>query len=643
MHRETNVGRLTRPRFRRDNLIEIVSLQILPVEIHTECLLASSRYGVARDVECKLMIDKLSIQYFRKNRATLLLLGLLIFSCGAYGDGRAAGSQPPTSGAEILSADGQAYLRSQIESGHFTELQRPNFGKYRADVATFYHSYSYELPWINEMQPTPQARAAITLLQHADNKGLSAKDYDGMRWTERVNKLEPYNPHPAESDAVKFDLTLTVSLMRYISDLHIGRIDPHVFGIEANISQRKYDLAQFLEWNVVHSRDVASSLGKVEPQYPGYRRTIEALQTYRQLAAVRDMGQPFPAVKKAVRPGQTYVGVQQLARFLHLVGDLPEDTQISAGGTVYQGALVDAVKRFQERHGLEPDGIIGPRTLAELNVPLARRVRQIQLTLERWRWMPTEYSEAPIVVNIPEFRLRAYDRSFHVAVTMKVVLGKTYDHKTPIFMSDLKSVIFRPYWDVPISIVREEIVPSLERDPDYLDKQDMELLDANRNVIANQKVTPATLEELRAGTLSVRQQPGPNNALGLIKFDFPNEYGVYMHDTPAKLLFSRSKRDFSHGCIRLENPVALAAWVLQNNPGWNDQRIHAAMKGEDAQAVALARPIPVLIVYGTVVVLKDGLIRFYDDLYGQDAELDRALRTYSRQQGSLRLPRLISK
>ncbi len=579
------------------------------------------------------MVRESSVLCFRKHCAIALLLGIALLSCCTSGDSRAAGPRTPTSGAQTLSGSGRAYLRSQIESGRLAELRWPNFGKYRADVAKFYLSYDYGLPWISEMQPTPQARAAITILQHADEKGLSAEDYDARRWAERVEQLQPLQRRPAESDAVQFDLALTVSLMRYISDLHTGRVDPHVFGIEANISQRKYNLAQFLEQDVVHSPDVAASLAPVEPQYPGYRRTIDALQTYRQLAAEKDTGQPLPAVKTGVAPGQTYAGVSRLARFLHLVGDLPENVQIPAGDTVYQSALVDAVKRFQQRHGLEPDGIMGPHTLAELNVPLARRVRQIQLTLERWRWMPPAYGEAPIVVNIPEFRLRAYDKDFHVAVTMKVVVGKAYDHKTPIFMSDLKSVIFRPYWEVPISIVREEIVPALQRNPDYLDRQDMELLDSNRNVIADQKVTPATLDELRAGTLSVRQQPGPNNALGLIKFEFPNAYGVYMHDTPARLLFSRSKRDFSHGCIRLENPVALAVWVLRNNPGWNEERIRLAMNGEDNQLETLTHPIPVLIVYGTVVVLDDGLVRFYDDLYGQDAELDRALRISERRPG----------
>lgn len=540
---------------------------------------------------------------------------------------RIAPSSAPLSGAQTLSPAGQAYLRSVIDSVNLPGLRWPNFQKYKQDAASFYAAYGYALPWVSDMQPTAQARAAIAILQHAEERGLSAEDYDGGLWEARIEELRPAGAHPSETDAVKFDVALTVSLMRYISDLHTGRIDPKIFGIEAYISRRKLDLAEFLERNVVRSNNVANSLAQVEPPYPGYRRTLAALQTYQRLAGVADTGQPLLPVKKTIEPGKTYAGIPQLARFLHLVGDLPANVQVPAGDTTYNGALVTAVKRFQDRHGLDADGRLGARTIAEMNVPPAQRVRQIELTLERWRWLPAEYGEAPIVVNIPEFRLRAYDKDFHVAVTMKVVVGKAYDHKTPVFMSDLQSVIFRPYWDVPISIVRAEIVPSIERNPAYLQKEDMEVVDARGRAVADQKATVAMMEALRDGSLSVRQRPGPDNSLGLIKFEFPNAYSVYMHDTPARTLFSQSKRDFSHGCIRLENPVALAEWVLRNQPGWDEGHIRAAMDGEETQTVKLAKAVPVLIVYGTVIVLDDGVVRFYDDLYRQDAELERALRT----------------
>jgi murein L,D-transpeptidase YcbB/YkuD len=249
----------------------------------------------------------------------------------------------------------------------------------------------------------------------------------------------------------------------------------------------------------------------------------------------------------------------------------------------------------------------------------------MQLTLERWRWLPPEYQQAPIVANIPEFRLRAYDKDFKIGVTMNVVVGKAYGHKTPVFSDTMEYVVFRPYWDVPPSIIRGEIVPHLVRDPDYLTKKGFIVVDSRQNVVASGPISADVLGQLKAGKLFVRQKPGAGNALGLAKFIFPNSYNVYMHDTPAAVFFSKSRRDFSHGCIRLERPADLAAWVLRDNSGWTAERIRAAMNGSDSQQVNLARPIPVLIVYGTVIVLEDGLVHFYDDIYGQDAALEKAL------------------
>ncbi len=298
---------------------------------------------------------------------------------------------------------------------------------------------------------------------------------------------------------------------------------------------------------------------------------------------------------------------------------------VPAGRAVYDGTLVDAVKKFQSRHGRDANGRIDARTLADLNVPLSRRVQQMQWTLERWRWLPDSYQKAPIVANIPEFRLRAYDKDFNIGVTMKVVVGKSYGHNTPVFSETMKYVIFRPYWEVPPSIIRAELIPHLQKDPDYLAKKGFEVVDARQQVVAAGAVTGETLAQLHAGKLFVRQLPGPKNSLGLVKFLFPNSYNVYMHDTPAPELFAQSRRDFSHGCIRLERPADLAAWVLRNNPGWTPERIHAAMNGDKPKQVNLAQPIPVLIVYATVIVLSDGVVHFYDDIYGHDASLQKVL------------------
>jgi murein L,D-transpeptidase YcbB/YkuD len=525
-----------------------------------------------------------------------------------------------------LSAEGQAWLRTTIASGH-SDLRWPVFSDYSKHVKKFYDFNGDSLWWVRGMEPTPQARQVIALLLEADQKGLSAGDYDGDLWSGRLAKLKPATRQPSEADALKFDLDLTVCMMRYISDLHIGKVNPKHFAFALDEEPRKYDLPEFLKDRVVNASDAAAVLAEVEPPYPGYRNTIHALQTYRKLAA-QDNGKqlpPPPSPKKAIAPGDVYPGVPRLTRLLRLLGDLPADAAIPADRQIYDGPLVDAVKYFQGRHGRNSTGRIDEQTLADLNVPLSRRVRQMQWTLERWRWLPDSYQKAPIVANIPEFRLRAYDKDFNIGVTMKVVVGKSYGHNTPVFSETMKYVVFRPYWEVPPSIIRAELIPHIQKDPEYLAKKGFEIVDARQQPVGSGAVSSETLQQLRAGKLYVRQLPGPKNSLGLVKFLFPNSYNVYMHDTPATEFFAQSRRDFSHGCIRLEKPADLAAWVLRNNPGWTAERIHAAMQGSAPPQVNLTQPIPVLIVYATVIVLSDGVVRFYDDIYGHDASLETVL------------------
>jgi L,D-transpeptidase YcbB len=526
-------------------------------------------------------------------------------------------------GAE-LSSEGQSWLRTTVTTGNSQDLRWPDFSDYSKHLKKFYEFNGYALWWVRGMEPTAQARQAIGVLLEADQKGLAAEDYDGPRWNDRLATLKPATQQPTEADALKFDLALSVCMMRYISDLHIGKVNPKHFAFAFDEESRKYDLAEFLRDHVVNASDVAGALAQVEPPYPGYRRTMQALQTYRMLAT-KDDGEQLPPAKKPIVPGDTYPGVPRLARLLRLVGDLPADANVPADPQIYNAALVDAVKNFQRRHGRDPNGRIDGQTLADLNVPLSRRVQQMRWTLERWRWLPELYSKAPIVANIPEFRLRAYDQDFKIAVTMNVVVGKSYGHNTPVFSETMKYVVFRPYWEVPYSITRAELIPHILRDPDYLAKKGFEVVDSRQTVVAAGTVSSDVLAQLRSGKLFVRQTPGPKNSLGLVKFLFPNSYNVYMHDTPATEYFARSRRDFSHGCVRLEKPADLARWVLRDNPGWTEERIHAALSGATTQQVNLVHPIPVLIVYATVIVLDDGLVHFYDDIYGHDTSLEKVL------------------
>jgi murein L,D-transpeptidase YcbB/YkuD len=287
--------------------------------------------------------------------------------------------------------------------------------------------------------------------------------------------------------------------------------------------------------------------------------------------------------------------------------------------------VVDGVKHFQRRHGLQPDGVLGKETVAQLNVPLSQRVQQLQYALERYRWIPSSFPQPPIIVNLPEFRLRTMRRQPAPFLTMRVVVGKAFGHQTPVFADYMRYVVFRPYWEVPMSIQFAELVPKVRRDRGYLADHGFEVTTSDGTVVTDGTVSDDVLSELRSGSLSIRQKPGPKNALGLVKFIFPNRYNVYLHSTPAPELFLKARRDFSHGCIRVQNPAALAAWVLRDKPEWTLDKINAAMNGDQTIQVDLDKPIPVLILYTTAVVEPDGEVRFFKDIYNYDSVMAQAL------------------
>ncbi len=460
----------------------------------------------------------------------------------------------------------------------------------------------------------------IELFRNAWKKGLEPEDYDASRWESRLPALQGSAADPAD-----FDVSLTVSTMRYISDLRIGRINPQHLKFGLSVEQKKYDLAQFLRERLLPASDLSAVVDSVEPPFPGYRRTQQALARYTELARTDD-GEKLPVPAKPVEPGQVYPGVARLARILRLLGDLPTDAAGPADSQLYDGTLAEAMKRFQRRHGLDDDGRLGPITLKHLNVPLTDRVRQLQLTLERWRWLPDEFSSPPIVVNIPDFRLRALDEGNKIAREMRVVVGKAMRTQTPVFSRDMTYVVLRPYWNIPPGILRRDVLPAIKRDPNQIASKNYEITTLDGKVVTSGEVSDDVLAQLQAGRLAIRQKPGPTNALGLIKLMFPNEHHVYLHSTPASELFSRSRRDFSSGCIRVEEPAELAAWVLRHNSGWTVERVRQEMQnGRDNVTVSLARRVPVFIVYGTAIAYENNEVHFYDDIYGHDTKLAELL------------------
>jgi murein L,D-transpeptidase YcbB/YkuD len=529
---------------------------------------------------------------------------------------------PAAAAQQTGGSDISSQLRGIAEAGKLPELRWPDFSDYREHVRNFYGPLSDTPAWIRDGRPTPQALAIIEILKQADSVGLDPEDYDASRWADRLTRLQKSQ---AAGDGAIFDAALTVCLMRYISDCHIGKINPGHFKFGLSVEAKKYDLPAFLRERLVNGKDEKAELAQIGPPFAGYKRTLAALQQYLQLAR-EDDGEKLPVPAKPIAPGSPYDGLPRLTRLLRLLGDLPADAAAPGDSNLYQGALVDAVKHFQSRHGLKPEGRLDTPTLTNLNTPLSQRVGQLRLMLERWHWLPDRFTEPPIVVNIPEFRLRAHDSNQNQVLTMNVIVGKAFRHKTPVFEKDMRYVVFRPYWNVPPSIQRSEIVPAVQKDRDYIAKKGFEVVTQGGQVVTAGAVTDDVLAQLRSGKLAVRQKPGPTNALGLVKLMFPNEYNVYLHSTPAPQLFSQTRRDFSHGCIRVEKPAELAAWVLRDKPDWSAARAQAAMtSGSDNTQVNLTNPIPVLILYGTAVVDPEGTVQFFDDIYGYDDELQKAL------------------
>jgi L,D-transpeptidase YcbB len=530
--------------------------------------------------------------------------------------------QQPAPAGQTLSASGVPALHAIVDSGRNADLRWPDFIPYKTEVAKLYEASGYSLLWVQNLRVRPQGLAVVGVLQNANAKGLDAEDYDGSRWQGRLLKL---GQNPSEQDLISFDTALTVSLMRYIRAIHCGRVNPKEFKFQLDMGGEPLPLAEFIQTQVLIAGDAAAEIQNLEPPFLGYRKLLALLPVYEGYANQVE-GEKLPTVTKTVRPGQPYTGVVQLGRFLQIIGDIPAGVQLDPNATIYQGALVDGVKHYQDRHGETPTGNLDTRTINELNTPPAVRIRQIKLTLERWRWLPHSFPQPPVVVNLPEYRVRAMNPDGTVAFYKNVIIGKAYGHKSPIFEKEIQYVVFRPYWDVTPSIQRNEIVPHIQKDPTYIAKHNFEVVTPQGEVVTDNQVSPEVLEGIRSLHLMVRQKPGDTNSLGLVKIIFPNPDNVYLHGTDAPELFTQDVRDFSHGCIRVQKPEDLVAWVLRNNPGWDLERVKATMNGEKNNIqVNLATRIPVLIVYGTATVNEENQIRFFDDIYGYDAELDKAL------------------
>lgn len=527
-------------------------------------------------------------------------------------------------------ADFAPALEAQLARGRSALLRDADFARDRDTVRLFYKQRQFQPAWLEGRETTRQGAWLLQALRGAGDHGLRPDDYDGTTLTYRVIALAA-DANATAMDRAELDLALSVAAARMLGHLHFGRVDPRAAGFDSRLPRAPFDAAAVLE-RLATGGDFDGTLAGAEPAFVQYRLVRKALKDYRLLAVERELTDLPPLTSRSVKPGEPYEGMAALRRLLVALGDLGSDA--ATGGSVLDEATTAALGRFQERHGLAADGVLGRRTFAALTTPLAARAGQLALTLERWRWLP-ELEAPPIVVNIPQFRLVAADGEEGV-LQSEVIVGRSNPAlRTPAFATELTYVVFRPYWEVPPSILRNELLPKIRANPRYLAANDLEIVSATDAGAAPVEPLDDAIRRLAAGELRLRQRPGENNSLGLVKLMMPNPYNVYLHSTPERRLFEEARRTFSHGCIRVRDAAGLVEYVLRGEPGgWTREMIEAAMHDESPEGanrhVFLTRPKPVLVVYGTATVSPDGTVRFFEDVYGHDAKLAALLHRAAR-------------
>jgi len=529
--------------------------------------------------------------------------------------------------AALAQAPAEDALERIIEEGNPAYLDWSTAPGNRDQIGKLYQANGYRLFWSDGQKPTAAAISLLQQLRLAGERGLDPEDYPGNRLAYLLIDLIDA-PHSGIEQWALFDAGLSLAGMRFLSDVHLGRIDPAAMGHDLSVGRIKLDIPTTLA-HLSSAVDVAVAVDALEPQFSHYALLKKQLSHYRTLAN-EDGLSDLPALPaKSLKPGDDYSGAAKLQRLLAALGDAAPPAPDAPAPQSLSPPLVEALKHFQGRHGEKADGVLGAATFTQLTRPLDQRVRQIELTMERWRWLPSELVTAPIIVNIPQFRLFAFESTADSEAHMRqmdVIVGKSFDTtQTPVFAADMSYLIFRPYWEVPYSIALKEIVPTARNNPADIERRQMEIVSGTGDSATVMPNTAENVELVAKGTLRLRQRPGPSNSLGLVKFMLPNAYNVYLHSTPAQSLFTETRRDFSHGCVRVSDPVGLAQYVLRDSPEWTREKILAAMNGDKPLTVTLKNRIRVFIVYGTAMATEKGNVLFFDDIYRHDERLQKAL------------------
>ena len=493
----------------------------------------------------------------------------------------------PYSVRSLDSLELQAFLREHAE--HHGDS---------AAIMAFYQRRDMQFAWIVSDSLSAAADAFIALANVGDttvpsasllNRRIAALYEEGFAEGRRIALCD--------SCATELELRLTAEFFRFAEKKYGGYMRGDLRELDWFIPRGKKDAGRPLDSLARGSTDLAA----YEPVHPQYRRLKERLQRYHELANAPWPALALPDGMRKLEPGDSAPVIAAIRQRLSLIGDLAEDS----GSALFDSTLVPAVQRFQERHGLHPDAVIGQGFMRNINVPMDQRLLTMLVNMERLRWVSEQTAPDLVLVNIPEFKLRVFDAG-NMVLDMDVVVGKAAT-RTVIFNDTISTIVLSPTWTVPPGIMRRDVLPAMRKDPNYLQKNNME-------IVGGSKDFPI-----------VRQRPGPNNAMGLVKFLFPNSYSIYLHDTPAKSFFQREQRAFSNGCIRISKPRELAEFLLRNDPDWSTERIATTMRGGRETFIRLKEKRPVAITYFTAWVDEQDQLNFREDVYGHDERLKQEL------------------
>jgi L,D-transpeptidase YcbB len=565
-----------------------------------------------------------------------LVLFLVAAACGEGPDALPPGADAPVPALPGQDDNGEPaavpdtlpvaeYIRNRLEAGLAIGAPRAAGDRIHSmeTLPAFYAERDFEPAWLRGPAPTPVARELIRAIRDAEGDGLDPRHYH----LTAIDSLIPRLGGDGDDEVrrrVDVDLLLTDAFLILGSHLLLGRVNPETRDPEWRASRRGADLGAVLE-DALQSGEVARALEDLRPREDTYDGLRDALSHYRRVAA--DGGWAAVPSGPNLEPGDAGPRVAALRARLAVTGDLPAEALAGeVEDELFDDDLAAAVRRFQHRMGLEADGRVGPASLRALNVPVQERIAQLEVNLERWRWMPQDLGERYFLVNIPAFSVELWEEGEKVR-EIRGIVGRAY-RATPVFSSTMTYLVLAPHWHVPPGIAQNDQLPRIRQDPGYIASQRMVLLDQGTNRV----VDPRTIDWTGMGgaefnrRFRLRQDPGPNNALGDVKFMFPNRHNVYLHDTPGRELFDRAARDFSSGCIRVEGALDLAAHLLSHDPAWTPERIREVVRAGRERYVNLPVHYQVHLQYWTAWLDEEGRVNFRNDIYDRDPRVREALR-----------------